>query len=554
MAGPSNLDPSISLGVKPPNSLADLGSMVNVASGLQNFQQSQALNPLQVQSARQQVEKQGIELQKLNQANAERMAVQGFMANPSNWQDESGAIDMGKINEVIPKIAPLTGADHIQKLTTLSSAQTQARSAAQQLTQDQRAIVAGVVGPLGRAGVQNPLVYSRELANLGSQFPNNKPLQQLIQAHRTMLDSAQPGPAVAQAAIRASESMLSPESQYGKMAPQLSTINNGAAIMPAATLGSVGGSAPQLVTGASGASIPMQVSPSAQSEPTGRFDPASGAPTFYLRSASGQIIGEGTIPAIATAQAGAPAPGMQPSAEAPAGAPVGAPAGVPAMGMNPPPARIGNYQGALPPALESARQIQLNANQAAQGVPRGTFVNNQIIQLANDAHTGVGAQILSNLGGQFAALPWQSDSTTALNKLGHMIATDQVNLASSAGLNTDAARSLSAEANNSTSWTRPAIQSAARINRALYTGSDVYNRGINNAVAQANGNPQAARDFANRWASVADVNALRMMDLTKNQDMAGRDALIKELGGTNSVAFQRTMQKVQLLNQMVQGQ
>jgi hypothetical protein len=88
-----------------------LGDMLGMASGIQNFQQAQQLNPLALEKAQ-------IENQVLKQKNDERIRLQEFTSNPANWQT-NGRIDMDKINSAIPKIAPLTGADVITSLSGL---------------------------------------------------------------------------------------------------------------------------------------------------------------------------------------------------------------------------------------------------------------------------------------------------------------------------------------------------------------------------------------------------------------------------------------------------
>lgn len=65
-----------------------LGDMVNMASGIQNYQQAQQLNPLEL-------EKKQIENQVLRQKNDERLKMQQFIQNPENWQTD-GILDLRK--------------------------------------------------------------------------------------------------------------------------------------------------------------------------------------------------------------------------------------------------------------------------------------------------------------------------------------------------------------------------------------------------------------------------------------------------------------------------
>ena len=82
----------------------------------------------------------------------------------------------------------------------------------------------------------------------------------------------------------------------------------------------------------------------------------------------------------------------------------------------------------------------------------------------------------------------------------------------------------------------------------------MFNQGVNNAVAQANNSPFAAREFQNKWSQVADVNAFRLMDAIKNNDTVAGQELIKELGGVNSPKLKQLKLKVNTINNMIGGQ
>ena len=202
-----------------------------------------------------------------------------------------------------------------------------------------------------------------------------------------------------------------------------------------------------------------------------------------------------------------------------------------------------------------AKQIQLKANESAKNVSQSQANNNQIINLADNALAGFGAQTAANLGGGFALIPWTSDATANRQKLGDFMARETLNLASAGGLGTDAARGITEKITGTTNWTPEAIKSTARINRALSTGTLLFNDGVNNAVTQNNNNPFAARDFQNKWSQIADVNALRLMDLMKNNDTAGMASLIKEFGGPKEAKEKLNILKLKVstLNNLIQG-
>lgn len=216
-----------------------LGEMINLAGGVQQLQQAQQINPLLLQKAQQEARTGQINLGVAEQADLERKNLQTYMSNPENWQT-NGKVDLEKLNAQISRIAPLTGPAQIEKLTTLAKAQTESRSASQKLTQDQRLIIAGPIGVMGRAGVQDPKAYIKELDFLKEQNPDNPTLHQLIDAQKKLIGEVQPGPHLADAAVRASQSLLSPTEAQVSFAPKATATDVGGQLIETTTTPSVG--------------------------------------------------------------------------------------------------------------------------------------------------------------------------------------------------------------------------------------------------------------------------------------------------------------------------
>ena len=219
----------------PPMSLAE---MMNLANSTQAYQQAQQINPLRLQEAQQTVEQArqmnplllqqaqqtsrtgqialGVEEQK----DIERKNMQTFFADPNNFQT-NGRIDLDKINASVPKIAPLTGSEYINKYTTLGQAQTQAVSAKQNLTQDQRALIAQRYATLGRLGIQDKNVYLNEMELLKQENPDNADLHRLVDAHKTVWqNSMESGPDLPKKAIAGANALMTPEQQQTQFAPK----------------------------------------------------------------------------------------------------------------------------------------------------------------------------------------------------------------------------------------------------------------------------------------------------------------------------------------------
>ena len=220
---------------------SSLGDMLNMASGMQNFQQAQQMNPLALEKAQ-------IENQVLRQKNDERLKLQEFTSNPDNWQT-NGRIDMDKLNSVIPKIAPLTGPDVISSFSGLHKSQTDATKAKNAMTQDMRQIVGGRLGILGRMGIDDPQAVIRELDQLKKENPDSREVHDLIEAYKYPLTKASRGPSVVKDLIAQEQSLLSPAQKETAFSPSISTTAQGQTVL---TQPSVAGSTPTATVGVAG--------------------------------------------------------------------------------------------------------------------------------------------------------------------------------------------------------------------------------------------------------------------------------------------------------------
>ena len=266
-----------------------LGDMVNMASGIQNYQQAQQMNPLALEKAQ-------IENQVLKQKNDERLKLQEFTSNPDNWQT-NGRIDMDKLNAVIPKIAPLTGSDVISSLSGLHKSQTDATKAKNAMTQDMRQNVAGRLGILGRLKIDDPNIAIQELDRLKGEFPDSREMHDLIDAYKVPLSQAERGPNVTRDLIAQEQSLLSPAQKETAFAPTINTTAQGQTVtiqpgaggqLPTSTIGVAQGlqNTPQQGGGAMGQRpmvgnlpLPYPIRSASQPyapEPTEAADQASG--------------------------------------------------------------------------------------------------------------------------------------------------------------------------------------------------------------------------------------------------------------------------------------
>lgn len=235
-----NIQP-VATQIKPMPTMS-LGDMLNIARGAQAYQQAQQMNPIALQKAQ-------IEIGVQEQANIERKNMQTFFSDPNNFQTD-GRMDIDKINAAIPKIAPLTGSDYMKKFSDLSTAQTQALSASQNLTQSQRQMIASGMTVLGRAGVQDPEQYIKMMDDLVQQNPNNPDLKRLTDSYKVFAQNLPKGPQLPDLAIKEAQKLLGVSSLESAFAPTISVTPEGRTVtterapgagQPTATFGMAGG-------------------------------------------------------------------------------------------------------------------------------------------------------------------------------------------------------------------------------------------------------------------------------------------------------------------------
>jgi hypothetical protein len=528
-----NIDPSISLGVKSQDSMTSLGNLLNMANAAQQFQQAREINPLELKRYEQIVEQGKYKTEKEAQENIERINTQKFLSDPKNWQTD-GRIDINLINEALPKIAPLTGDATISRLTALGDAQTKGIKAKLNLDTEQRAIIAGPLDILGRLGVEDKEKYIDELERLKKKNPKNKDLHDLIDSQKVIIKELPKGTSLASYAIRGSQELLTPESKETAFRQTAGTADTGAGVIQTTTTPSIAGVPPKIEAGVE--LLRKQLPPGSRIVMSGNVD-QNNLPTAFVYSADGTSVQELSLPIVAAPvqQQNAPQPVQQQNVQqvnpnAPA---VNQPNQM-VEPANRPPARL--PPGETAETKTAAQQIIANASEAAKTVQLQQFNNNQIIKLADKVATGAGAEVLANLSGGYAGLPFTSDNADNLNKLGHYMALQTAALTKSAGVaNTNAGQELSGEMSGKLSWTPEAIKSTARVNRALSSGADMFNRGIQNSYAKTK-SPFSARDFQNKWSQVADVDAIRLIDAAKNKgsDPDGFNEFLTSVGAVKN--------------------
>lgn len=516
-----NIKPEIALGIKQPDTMTNIGQMVNLAAGIQEFKKARELLPYAIEAGKAQSSsaKSAAEeaLLKVKQAQMttetkqlefdEQKNLSALMQSPELWQDKDGKPDLAKLNKLVPMYAPRTGKEFLKGFTELSTAQTTNEQAALKLSTDERNVVANRLQLRGRMGEKDPNVYIQDLKQLKEEFPKSKGMQEYIDSLEKLYSKAQPSDQVPGMAIRLAETFMSP----GTFAPAVSAVDTGAGTKFVTTTPSVGGQMPTVDT-KGGAFIERKLGPAQKEVPNGRTD-AYGRPLANVYDDRGNLIGEKVI----AAGVSTPPPSPQPNPQAGGGN-----AQQPRTQPRTPPAAEAPVRlpvGVTPEMFEESKKIRSSALDYAGTYQTQLHNNNQIIDLAGKATTGAGASVLANLAGGFAPVPWTGDKATYFNELGHYLDQQASLIAQSPGYgSTNAAREMAQSVSGQTNYTAESLKNIARTNRALATGAYLFSQGVENGSNKHPENLVYAREFKNKWNSIADIKALRLYDATANND------------------------------------
>lgn len=496
----------VALGVQTPDAMHSLSSMMNIAGGAQQLQAGQIAN--QANSA----------------ALQEKQNIRGLFADGGKqYMDAQGNLDFNKLGPDMLAAAPTTGAQTMQQMYGAQKDAVAARQSLLSLDTNTRQAAGQFVASLAQ---DDPTVAQQKMAGLASFQPSLAPAlnfawKYAIGPAATALAQAKASGdpqaiAAAQDAYTnqlgsvAKQAMTVPE-MNSATAPQAGTLNKGTDIVPTVSTPSFLGSKPSITVGATPIAQ-AQITPAQAQTVT---SDASGNPAVITRDVNGGVTG------VQGVGANAPKPFFLPSGE-------------------------------TPDTLKQVQGYRTNANIAAQGASNQAFNANQIIKYAEEGFTGNLKDWASKWSG---GLIGKGDPATETQLLGHSIAQQTASLADSAGLSGSNAKvALAAEMTADGQWTKDAIQSSARVMRAIgSTGAKLYNAGMENAVKQ--GGPFTARTFQNDWANAANVDGIRLYDAMKNQsaDPNGLKQVVKSLGGDTSTRYMEATHSIDVMGSLIKG-
>jgi hypothetical protein len=234
----------------------------------------------------------------------------------------------------------------------------------------------------------------------------------------------------------------------------------------------------------------------------------------------------------------------------------GVPAGAPAQAPPPPPAKLqpiarplpnaptadqANYNDTIAKSRAEYGAVSGAANDPQNGVQVSRYRNGQILDLTKVAPTGPGKDIWNHVASQIPG-----EGADAYQKIGHYLAQQSAAMAGKMGVpNTNMGAETAAAAAGNTSQNPKAIAEITKVNDALNTGFDLYNRGL--AKVTNNGSDVSrAPAYKQAFGQNVDVNALRWADANRRGDKEE----IAKLQQQGPQAIQQWQQKLSTLKSL----
>lgn len=470
--------------------VTSLGDMVNMASGIQNYQQAQQLNPLALEKAQ-------IENQVLKQKNDERIKMQEFIQNPENWQTD-GILDLKKINK-LADIAPLTGPERIKELTGIHTDQSTATKARQDLTKQQRSQVADVKSALGFAGVNDPQQVIKAYQGFIDRSPDDPEIHRLLNAEIKLLSRAQAGPHITKDLMTEAGMALPQETQRTTFAPKpgLASVGGGTAETLTTPAG-IGGQAPS--TKFTGDVQPNILGPNIVEINGIKYVamPAKvpgGQPTLTPLGAEGVTppnAAQGNAPQINAPQVNAPQVAQRKSV-------VVEDMPVPQGGIP----QLNTFQQAR---LELGNTLIKDSVVAANAAKEGEETSRQVKNYMSAAAGSAPGQMLRKAGQWVAGDP-------QLEILSKNLADQQLRNMQIMGARTDAASSDVKAASGKADLTREGLQAIVDRTDASNTAVTAFQKGLKRYTDQGLNGIVHANKFQEAWADNYDVRVFKAMNI-----------------------------------------
>lgn len=485
-------------------------------------QATQSLSSLaQLQNIRQQNQMMQAETTNLQQSaqlntqmQEERNKFSSAMQDPNApFKNPDGTIDYGKLQQWTATNAPLAGSQYGSQIMEfaqhVNNYKTSLSSMADSDMNRTNAVLHSFMGPNGQP-IADPQTMIGQLQALKRTLsgPGSKYVDLATQAISNSVNNPQ---ALQTVLGQLSRDTTPASTQTAQMQGATQLINNGAQTVPVTSNGEYG-QAPGMVTGTPG--IPNQLGPGERQQVG--TNPLTGGYQVTSKDANGNVTGI-TNP--------------------------------PTQGVYVP--QPGDAQAL--PVLQAERDA---ARQQYSGAGL-QHENNRIVldNIDNVDATGPSGQAFRNIASAFGFNPGDAkDAATAYDMVGKGLERSALQAAQSMGPSTNAGLEAQIKANGSLAYTPQAIKQITRLNDAITSGTQVYQPGLERAIAA---NPSAGvfakRQFDQQWGANFDPRIFEMYNAAKSGDTATVNSIVNSLGGKNSPQFKALMNKAANLNKLSNG-
>lgn len=468
-------DNNIALGVQVPDSMKSISGMLNFVGQAQGVQQ------------------RNLELEKNRIILGERKGIQQLFSDPSRFTGEDGTPDYNKLISEGMKVAPTTFPTMVPQIISAQKEGTAAKSALNNLNEQQRVTVSQFVMSLGN---DTPEVAKQKLDAFVTLQPQLKPAAEFAWKYQ-LAPAAQNPEAWKAATLKVGQSVMGPAEQKNALTP--SYVSTG---------GSLQQTNPVAAANGAPASVPVTLGP-------GNLETVEQGPDrqpyIVTRSPQGTILGTRSL-------AGGPQGGTGGAGGMPKFNPGDAEA-VPVLEAERTQAR--NVLASAPIAHTTNRGILTELDHVLATGQTGNF----LAKAASIA--GIGPKIVGANDAERAA--------SAYDLIGKYTERNALEAAKAMGPGTNAGLEAAIKANGSAAYNPTALKKITKLNDAIVSGAEMYQPGLEKAIAA---NPQrgvlAKREFDQAWAQNFDPLVMELHNAQQSGDSKAIAEIVKEIGGKDS--------------------
>jgi hypothetical protein len=489
--------------VPPPNQgLSTLSSILGIQHQRQALQTGQYTQEA-AQATSEQADQKNKELQAVGNL------TKGVYAS-GRYKNDDGSFDNTKFANDVAQVAPTYGQGIANDATARAGELYKNQQTLFNLDTSQRKVIGDMFGAL--AAKVDPKTgqpsathsdYIDAIEQLREQYPNNKSFSRMLTSAGMSIPVEAQGTQLQQIGRQFAQSVSSPTA--AQTDPNVSTMQSPGGLQPVQMN-------PQAPGGIGPRGQPMKqgVAPGMTSLPGGNVGVVGSAGTVRpATEVGGQVTPE------------APPGKLQPLKR---------------PGINAPAADQASYQARIKGAGEEYDAVRGAANNPQNGVQVNRYRNQQILDLTKIAPTGPGKDVWNHFASQFGG-----ESGDAFQKIGHYLAQNSASLAKSMGVpNTNMGSETAAASGGNTAQNPNAIKEITKVNDALNSAFDLYNRGL--AKVTNNGSDFAkAAAYKQAFGETLDVNALRWADAHRRGDKDEIADLKKKFGDKEIAGFQKKL-------------